>query len=125
MAYYGMELIIDLKGCDANLFNRTDIEEYFKQICDLISMKRQRLFFWDYEGDEKEKAEAPDHLCGTSAVQFIKTSNITLHALDRLGEVYINIFSCKDFDTIKALSFTVEFFKAAKELHSTLDRGGL
>jgi len=125
MRGYGKELIIDLKECDASLFNRSHIEEYFKQICDLIQMKRAKFYFWDYEGDDEAKVEALDHLCGTSAVQFIETSNITIHALDRLREAYINIFSCKEFDEGLAAKFTADFFKAGEYDIAILERGAL
>ena len=123
MRGYGKELIIDLKGCDASLFTRSHIEEYFKQICHFIDMKRQDLHFWDYGEDLEAKAKAPDHLCGISAVQFIETSNITIHALDRLGEVYINIFSCKEFDEGFSAKFTADFFKADKYYIKIIERG--
>lgn len=111
MENYGKELIIDLRNCDIQKFNRTDIEEYFIQLCDLIKMERGSLFWWDYAGYPKEYEEAPDHLKGISAIQFIKTSNITLHSLDILKKVFLNIFSCKDFDTNLALEFTKKYFE--------------
>ena len=43
---------------------------------------------------------------GTSAVQFILTSTIVIHTLDLMNAVYVNVFSCKEFDTEKAAAFT-------------------
>ena len=37
---YGIELILDLHGCDASKFTRESITEYFEQLCDLIDMQR-------------------------------------------------------------------------------------
>jgi len=48
---------------------------------------------------------------GTSAIQFIKTSTITIHTLDLLQNAYVNIFSCKEFDVDAAQKFTKEWFK--------------
>jgi S-adenosylmethionine/arginine decarboxylase-like enzyme len=45
------------------------------------------------------------HLHGISAVQFIETSNIVCHALPLLKAVYLNLFTCKEFDTDDALGF--------------------
>jgi len=47
-------------------------------------------------------------------VQFILTSSIVIHTLDQLRAVYVNIFSCKDFDPKTAEKFTVEWFGAAE-----------
>lgn len=89
---YGIELILDLHECETP-FTRHTITQFMIKLCDLIKMERADLHFWDYETQE-EKDEVPDHLAGTSAVQFISTSNVTIHALDRLKTVYLNIFTC-------------------------------
>lgn len=107
---FGKELIIDLHDCDSNLFNRSTLLLFFKELCKLIDMKREDLHFWDYEGKPEEYEKAPVHLKGISAIQFIQTSNITVHTLDILKKIYINIFSCKDFSTAKALAFCEKFF---------------
>lgn len=108
---YGKELILDLHGCDVATFNRGSIGDYFKDLCELIDMKRCDLHFWDdLETPEKEK-QTSDHTTGTSAIQFILTSNITIHTLDKLGKVFINIFSCKGFDSNKAAGLTARWFR--------------
>ena len=108
---YGKELILDLHECDPDTFTREIIEEYFKELCDLIDMERCELFWWDDVGVPLEEQQTEPHLKGTSAVQFIMTSNITIHTLDLMGNVYLNIFSCKDFDSHIALQFSKEWFK--------------
>ena len=50
------------------------------------------------------------HLNGISAVQFISTSNFTIHTLTDLKAVYLNIFTCKDFDVNRAVHFTRNYF---------------
>ncbi|MGA3209253.1 MAG: S-adenosylmethionine decarboxylase [Syntrophales bacterium] len=111
---YGVELIIDLHGCNISAFNRKTLRGYFKEICEAIDMKRCELYFWDdYKVPAKEKQNLP-HTKGTSAVQFILTSNITIHTLDLLKAAYINIFSCKQFDRKVAIRITKEWFGARK-----------
>ena len=73
-------------------------------------MERSDLHWWDDYGVPIEEQETEPHLKGTSAVQFIKTSNIVIHSLDLLKNVYINIFSCKDFDTEIAKDFSEKWF---------------
>lgn len=108
---YGKELILDLHDCDSKTFGRRSLRRYFKGLCKLIDMKRADLHFWDDVGVPKKYRQVQAHTKGTSAVQFILTSNITIHTLDELKAVYINIFSCKNFDVFDATDFTVTFFK--------------
>ena len=112
---YGFELILDLHFCDGEKFNRESIERYMVAVCEAIDMEREDLHFWDYEGVPAEEISNEAHLSGTSAVQFITTSNIVIHTLDLLGAVYVNIFSCKSFDKNVAEKLTKEFF-GAKEI---------
>lgn len=111
MKAYGKELIIDLHNCDAAMFNRKSIKKYFIELCDLIDMERCKLSWWDDHGVPEEEQQTEAHLKGITAVQFILTSNIVIHTLELLGNVYINIFSCKDFDSDEAMDFTEKWFK--------------
>ena len=108
---YGKELIIDLHECDPATFTRESIENYFRALCKLIDMERCKLHFWDDVGVPEWEKQTEPHLKGTSAIQFITTSNVTIHALDLLGEVYVNIFSCKEFNDEKADLFTIKHFE--------------
>ncbi|MCK5020573.1 MAG: S-adenosylmethionine decarboxylase [Candidatus Peribacteraceae bacterium] len=120
---FGLEYILDLKSCSTEKFNREGLTQYFEELCDLIDMERCDLHFWDYEGFPEEKAAAPLHLDGTSAIQFIKTSNITIHTLDKVGEIYLNIFSCKSFDDKKVREFTAKFFRGFAQNETVIYRG--
>ncbi|MEM8928315.1 MAG: S-adenosylmethionine decarboxylase [Bacteroidota bacterium] len=122
MEKYGKELILDLHHCDSDTFNRKDIKKYFKKLCDLIDMERCKLSWWDDHGLPPEECQTEPHLKGTTAVQFIMTSNIVIHTLDLLGAVYINIFSCKEFDPEIASKFTAEFFKGKVVNSHLIDR---
>lgn len=97
MKGYGKELILDLHGCNPETFDRLHIEAFFKILCDTIGMEREDLHFWDDLDVPPEERETEPHLVGTSAIQFIKTSNVTIHTLPMLECVYLNVFSCKSF----------------------------
>ena len=45
-------------------------------------------------------------------VARLSRSTIVVHSLTKLRRVYINIFSCKDFDTDMARDFTINWFEA-------------
>ena len=107
-ASYGLELVLDLHGCDTSQFTRASIKEYCTELCDLIDMERCDLHFWDDVGVPEDEQQTDSKTKGTSAVQFILTSTIVIHTLDLMNTAYINIFSCKEFDTDKATQFTNE-----------------
>ncbi len=119
---YGIELILDLHGCDASKFTRKSISQYFEDLCILIDMQREELHFWDDIGVPDEEKQTSPHTQGTSAVQFILTSSIVIHTLDQLKAVYINIFSCKFYDPKVAEKFSVEWFSAKDHSARFIDR---
>lgn len=114
---YGMELIIDLHDCDlTGIVNKEKLTEFFVVLCEKIDMKRHgEPLFW-------EDFSSTPHLHGVSAMQFIETSTIVCHPLPMLNSVYINIFSCKDFNSKVALKFCAEFWRAKKEVHTVINR---
>ena len=123
MNSYGKEVILDIHNCNPEKFTRKSIRKYCKKLCKLIDMKREDLHFWDYKGDPKGYKKAPNHLKGISAVQFLKTSNITIHTLDVLKCAYINVFSCKNFDTIVVVDFSEKWFGGEMNNWYLIDRG--
>jgi len=123
MDTYGKETIIDLDDCNKLLFTRYYLKKYFIELCDLIDMKREKICWWDDIGISEEEKQNLPHTKGTSAVQFILTSNITIHTLDMLCKVMVNIFSCKDYDENIAIKFTKEFFQGKIKSQNVILRG--
>ena len=109
---YGVELVMDLKNCNNFKFNRKNIDSYFSNLCNLINMQKCEVHFWDDVGVPPEQQQTEPHTKGTSAVCFILTSTIVIHTLDILNSVYVNIFSCKEFDPKVAEEFTRDWFEA-------------
>ena len=109
---YGNELILDLHGCNPAKFTRKDLNKFFSELCELIDMKKCEVHFWDDVGVPEEDRQTESHTKGTSAVCFILTSTIVVHTLDLLKAVYVNIFSCKEFDADLAEEFTRSWFEA-------------
>ena len=119
---YGCELILDLHGCDSRTFTRKSLDSFFTKLCELIEMERCEVHFWDDVGVPPEEQQTEPHTKGTSAVCFILTSTIVVHTLDLLKSVYVNIFSCKDFDPKAAEAFTKKWFDAQNCSARFLDR---
>ena len=94
---YGKELIIDLYGCNLKKFNRKDLTQFFEELCKVVDMVACERFFWDDLDVPEEKRQTELHTKGTSAIQFILTSNITTHTLDLVGEA-AKFFAVKWFD---------------------------
>ncbi len=113
---YGIELIADLHGCDISTFSQENLERFFIELCDLIKMKRHGdpMFWIDH-------SDIP-HLKGVSGIQFIETSNVVVHCIELQKSVYINIFSCKEFDPSVAGQFVKDFFKAETISSQLIDR---
>ena len=119
MGKYGMELILDLHNCNGKDFNRRNIDNFFTEVCHQTGMQKCEVYFWDdLETPEDEKQTNPQ-TTGTSAVQFILTSNITIHTLDKLEKVFINFFSCKSFNPQTVEQLAKEYFNG-KIINSTL-----
>jgi S-adenosylmethionine/arginine decarboxylase-like enzyme len=60
---------------------------------------------------------------GYTLLQLIETSNICAHFAENLGQVYIDIFSCKSFDNDAAVAVCRKYFEPeVVELH-LLERG--
>lgn len=123
MNSYGIELILDLKACNPETFTRESLTRFFEELCDLIGMEQCDLHFWDDVGVPEDECQTDPNLKGTSAVQFILTSSIVIHCLDLLGTVYVNLFSCKDFDPMVATNFICDWFEGEIDHVAVLERG--
>lgn len=107
---YGYELVLDIHECDPETFNRKSIDAFFTDLCVTIHMEKCEVHFWDDVGVPIDEQQIEPHAKGTSAVCFILTSTIVIHTLDLLKTVYVNIFSCKEYDPEVAAEFTKDWF---------------
>ena len=119
---YGHELVLDLLGCNSELFNREHISSFFDALCKLIDMEKCEVYFWDDVGVPAAERQSLPHTKGTTAVCFILTSSIVVHTLDLLDAVYINIFSCKYFDPDVAGEFAMKSFDATSIKKTFIER---
>ncbi|MEM4647800.1 MAG: S-adenosylmethionine decarboxylase [Candidatus Pacearchaeota archaeon] len=104
---WGQLLSIDLRECDKNLLKNKKFIKYFcNELCKKIKMKAIGKPIIKRFGEGKLK--------GYSAVQFISTSSITIHFDEYGSRAFIDIFSCKPFNTKIAIDFCKNFFKAKK-----------
>lgn len=112
---WGKLAIINLYECSPKLIkNKSAIKEFITEICKEINMKKF--------GSTKVKKFGEGKLKGYSAFQFIETSSIIIHFDEQKNRAFIDLFSCKDFNSKKAGSLSKKFFKAKKAKIKTILR---
>lgn len=115
---FGMELVLDLGGCDPDVLGDPDaLHTWAMKLCDLIGMTPYGHPFVDYFGK--------DDLAGWTLIQPITTSSIAVHCAPgrRYGDAaFVNIFSCRPFDTDQAAGYTAKFFRAERIHQTVLER---
>jgi len=112
---WGQLAIINLYGCDRKVYDsRKKLEDFPKEVCKVIDMKPIDKPIVKRFGKGK--------LNGYSLMQFIETSSITAHTDESKNRVFLDIFSCKKFNSKKAVKFAKEYFKAKRVQYKTIMR---
>ena len=111
--YWGFHLILDCYKCDINaITNRANIQEFVENlVCDIDMVPYGDPIIEHFATHEPEKA-------GYSLVQLIETSSITGHFVDKNGDCYLDIFSCKPYE-IEAVIKCVKLFFNPKSIRTT------
>jgi len=103
--YWGYHLILDCKGGDLDkVKSKENIYNFIKELIPGIGMVA-----YGNPIVEHFATHDPD-AAGYSLVQLIETSSVTGHFVDKNGDCYIDIFSCKEFDIDHAKSFVQAYF---------------
>ena len=102
-APWGMLAAIDLHGCDRERLADPDtLRRFVPAVIAAIGMRAHGPLHLERFGD--------DDLEGWSAMQFIETSSVTLHADEVWGRCFVDVFSCRAFDADVAAAVAVEHF---------------
>ncbi|MGQ0673443.1 MAG: S-adenosylmethionine decarboxylase family protein [Hyphomicrobium sp.] len=102
---WGKHLIIDMGGGDpVRVRSGEHIRQFSETLVQAIGMKAYGPPLL------KHFAEHVPEAAGYSLVQLIETSAITGHFCDASGDAYIDIFSCRDFETADAMAIVEECF---------------
>ena len=101
---WGKHLVLNAAGCDGTAMRSSSTIAAFSRALvkeiDMVAYGAPRIVRF---GDH--------HTGGYTLVQLIQTSSITAHFVDSAGEVYLDVFSCKDFDPATAVAVFRRFFK--------------
>jgi S-adenosylmethionine/arginine decarboxylase-like enzyme len=101
--FYGTSLLLSFHDVPANVFKNEFIKPFLEALVDSINMTKGPYFEW---GSDKNENDNPHPKAeGISAVQFLEESAVVGHFLDEIEKVYLDIFSCKEFDTYEAIIF--------------------
>jgi S-adenosylmethionine/arginine decarboxylase-like enzyme len=103
LAPWGMLAAIDLHGCERRrLEDPNTIRRFVPSVIEAIGMRAHGPLRLERFGDRE--------LEGWSAMQFIETSSITIHADEVSGRCFVDVFSCRGFDPAIAAAIAVAHF---------------
>jgi len=119
MAYWGYHLVLDCAHCDPEAINDYDtIYKFTKQLVIDIDMVAY--------GEPQIVNFGSGNKAGYTLVQLIETSNICAHFVpdDEEGgnAIYLDVFSCKEYDDQVVINLVREYFGARKVRASYLTR---
>lgn len=102
---WGKHLILDAAGCSPKMIGCAKVIDGFarslvKRI-DMVAYGQPQVVMFG-SGNKK----------GYTLVQLIETSNITAHFVEENDSMYLDVFSCKDFDPEVVEEAVKEFFDA-------------
>jgi len=115
MKNWGQLTSVDLFDCKKDLTSGDCLKDFAANLCSEIGMKLHGEPVIERFGDGAVE--------GWSLMQFIETSTITVHLDEIGGRVFVDIFSCKNFDGKKAEDFCVGFWRAGRVEGKTVSRG--
>jgi S-adenosylmethionine/arginine decarboxylase-like enzyme len=100
--YYGKHVLLGASGCNARLRDIEAIRQFVQELVRRIDMVAY--------GDTIVARFGAGAEIGISAVQLIETSAITIHTNDAAGDLYLDVFSCKDFDAEDVTAVVRDWF---------------
>jgi len=100
----GLCTAIDLKNCDLSIMqDKEAITKFSSMIIKLLDMEPV--------GELQIAKFGNEGLYGFSFSQFIMTSLLSGHFIEKTRSIYIDIFSCKEYDPKKVVEFSAMYFK--------------
>lgn len=103
---WGWHLLLDCAGGDiSRISDKQNIKAFIQRLVKDIDMVP-----YGEPWIERFATHDPDK-AGISFCQMIETSNITGHFVELNGDFYIDVFSCKAYDTHIVMLLAQEFFE--------------
>ena len=119
MSEFGLHVTIDASGCNKRkLSSVTLVYDILNKLPDRIGMTKMTLPYVVKWLDKFAHGTE-----GISGFVMIAESHISIHTFPDQDYVFMDIFSCKDFDAEKAIKYLVDAFEATKYERYILKRG--
>ena len=118
MEEFGPHITIDLKGCPKETLSDYNLHfNYLKSLPEMIDMTPiTQPYVFPYAGLVPEDR-------GITGIVIIAESHISVHSFEEKGYCFIDIFSCKNMDTEKAIQITLDMFKPESYEINMVKRG--
>ena len=109
-APWGMSMNVDLYDCKPETIrDPKKIKEFVDTLCKMIKVKRfGETTIVNFGEDER--------VAGFSMIQLIETSLVSGHFANQTNNVYLDIFSCKEYPPNLAAEYCKKFFGAKSML---------
>lgn len=116
-SYWGYHLTLDCADCDReSIKTKSVVQNFVTTLLERIDMEPIGPTHIEYTA-----AEFPDK-AGLTAIQIIVTSTIVAHFIDSSGDLYLDVFSCKEFENEEVIRTVHEFFSPKKVRANFLTR---
>ena len=103
MSYWGYHLILNAKRCrPSSIRSAAEITHFSKALVKKIDMVPY--------GEPQVVRFGSGNKQGYTLVQLIETSNITAHFVEETNDMYLDVFSCKDFRPEDVRSMVSKYF---------------
>jgi S-adenosylmethionine decarboxylase len=119
MSEFGLHVTIDAADCDVEkLKSQSLVYDVLNKLPENIGMTKMTL---PYVAKWLDKFS--DGTEGMSGVVMIAESHISIHTFPDQNYAFMDIFSCREFDTDKAVKFITEAFGSKKFTTNVHKRG--
>lgn len=117
-APWGYHLLLDCKrGDKEKIQDKEVISSFVKELVNKIDMVPYgELMIERFATHDEEKA-------GISFCQMIETSNITGHFVEKTGDFYLDVFSCKEFEIETVMNCAMNYFLPEEVTKLFVSRG--
>jgi len=115
---FGPHVTLDMSGCDQKKLKSLELHfNVLNELPELIGMtKITQPYVFPYQGLVPQDK-------GITGIVIIAESHISIHSFQEKAYCFVDVFSCKPFDTSRAIEFIVEAFEPVSYRTKIVERG--
>ena len=111
MDYWGYHTVFDCWDCDRTAIqDKNTVIKFITTLVndiDMVPIGSPQITQTAIGQDDKE---------GFTAIQIIETSTITAHFINSTGSLYLDVFSCKEYDKLVVEKLIKQYFKPQAQI---------